>query len=181
MTKWGRAIESRPGIVVDGKLVTTDLVEINLGIRILLGHSFYDDWEDQPMFVTKDPLGNPVDRRHPWNQHTNPQPQKRDFEGNYSWVMSSLVVRQALVYLALDTGGGPSADCWSRPALSGSGQHRPPQGDRDQRADPSSQDRPFGPGRSGMEGPAVVGNTIERDRARTYFQAYCRRGCARFH
>ena len=40
------------------------------------------------MFVTRDPLGNPVDRRHPWNQHTNPQPQKRDFDGNYSWVMS---------------------------------------------------------------------------------------------
>ena len=65
-----------PGVVVDGKLVTNDLVKINLGIRILLGHSFYDDWEDQEMFVTKDPLGNPVDRRHPWNQHTIPQPQK---------------------------------------------------------------------------------------------------------
>ena len=40
-----------PGVVVDGKLVTTDLVEINLGIRILLGSSYYDDWEDQEMFV----------------------------------------------------------------------------------------------------------------------------------
>ena len=76
-----------PGIVVDGELVTNDLVDINLGIRILLGHSFYEDWEDQEMFVTKDPLGNPVDRRHPWNQHTNPQPQKRDFDDKYSWVM----------------------------------------------------------------------------------------------
>ena len=44
-----------PGIVVDGKLVTNDLVDINLGIRILLGHSFYRDWEDQEMFVTRDP------------------------------------------------------------------------------------------------------------------------------
>src|ERR1700722_12018449 len=70
MTKWGRAMGVTPGVIVDGKLVTNDLVEINLGIRILLGHSFYDDWEDQEMFVTKDPLGNPVDRRHPWNQHT---------------------------------------------------------------------------------------------------------------
>ena len=35
-----------------------------------------------------DPLGNPVDRRHPWNQTTMPRPQKRDFEGKYTWVMS---------------------------------------------------------------------------------------------
>ena len=27
--------------------VTTDLVDINLGMRILLGSSFYDDWEEQ--------------------------------------------------------------------------------------------------------------------------------------
>ncbi len=81
MTDWGRKMFVTPGIVVDGKLVTTDLVTINLGIRILLGSSFYDDWEDQEMFVTHDPLGNPVDRRHPWNQHTIPRPQKRDFDG----------------------------------------------------------------------------------------------------
>ena len=81
MTKWGRAMGVTPGIVVDGNLVTNDLVEINLGIRILLGHSFYDDWEDQEMFVTRDPLGNPVDRRHPWNQHTNPQPQSATSTG----------------------------------------------------------------------------------------------------
>ena len=72
MTEWGRKMFVTPGVVVDGKLVTTDLVRINLGIRIMLGSSYYEDWEDQEMFVTHDPLGNPVDRRHPWNQHTNP-------------------------------------------------------------------------------------------------------------
>jgi hydrogenase large subunit len=41
-----------PGDRVDGELVTNDLVDINLGIRVLLGHSFYDDWEDQELFVT---------------------------------------------------------------------------------------------------------------------------------
>ncbi len=112
MTKWGRAMGVTPGVVVDGKLVTNDLVEINLGIRILLGHSFYDDWEDQEMFVTRDPLGNPVDRRHPWNQHTNPQPQKRDFDGNYSWVMAPRWF-DGTDHLALDTGGGPLARLWS--------------------------------------------------------------------
>ena len=75
-------------MIRDGQLLTNDLVEINLGIRILLGSSYYEDWEDQEMFVTRDPLGNPVDRRHPWNQHTIPRPAKRDFDGKYSWVMS---------------------------------------------------------------------------------------------
>ena len=37
MTEWGRAMFVTPGVVVDGKLVTNDLVDINLGIRILLG------------------------------------------------------------------------------------------------------------------------------------------------
>ena len=39
-------------------------------------------------FVTEDPLGNPVDKRHPWNKVTLPKPQKRDFADKYSWVVS---------------------------------------------------------------------------------------------
>src|ERR1041384_4302383 len=53
-----------PGVVVDGKAVTHDLIDINLGIRILLGSSYYDSWENSEMFVEKDPLGNPVDVCH---------------------------------------------------------------------------------------------------------------------
>ena len=37
MTHWGRKMFVTPGVVVDGELVTTDLVDINLNIRILLG------------------------------------------------------------------------------------------------------------------------------------------------
>ena len=117
MTGWGRKMFVTPGVVVDGKLVTNDLVEINLGIRILLGHSFYRDWEDQEMFVTHDPLGNPVDRRHPWNQHTIPAPQKRDFDDKYSWTMSPRWF-DGKDHLALDTGGGPLARLWAT-ALAG--------------------------------------------------------------
>jgi hydrogenase large subunit len=65
MREWGRALYVTPGVIVDGQLVTTDLVDINLGIRILLGGSYYEDWEDEETFVTHDPLGNPVDQRHP--------------------------------------------------------------------------------------------------------------------
>src|SRR6476620_12661047 len=120
MNDWGKAIYVTPGVVVDGKLVTNNLVDINLGIRILLGSSFYDDWEDQKMFVTRDPLGNPVDQRHPWNQTTIPRPQKRQLEGgNYSWVMSPRWFwKRSGDHLALDTGGGALARLWST-ALAG--------------------------------------------------------------
>ena len=117
MTDWGRAMFVTPGVVVDGQLVTNDLVNINLGLRILLGSSYYDDWDGQEMFVKNDPLGNPVDRRHPWNQHTNPHPQKRDLDDKYSWVMSPRWY-DGQDHLALDTGGGPLARLWST-ALSG--------------------------------------------------------------
>jgi hydrogenase large subunit len=115
MSVWGKENFVTPGIVLDGELLTTDLVEINLGIRILLGSSYYDDWVNEETFVTHDPLGNPVDKRHPWNQTTLPKPQKRDLEnGNYSWVMSPRWYHEATKeHLALDTGGGPLARLWA--------------------------------------------------------------------
>src|SRR5256712_13830270 len=108
MPQWGREMFVTPGIVIDGELVSTDLVEINLGIRILLGSSFYDDWEGQETFVKADPLGNPIDQRHPWNQTTLPRPQKRDLQARYTWVMSPRWLdRRSAAHLALDSGGGP--------------------------------------------------------------------------
>ncbi len=119
MDKWGKAMYVTPGIVVDGELVTTNLVDINLGIRILLGSSYYDDWVSEETFVSRDPLGNPVDRHHPWNQTTIPKPQKRDFSGNYSWVMSPRWYDpRSGDHLALDTGGGAIARLWAT-ALAG--------------------------------------------------------------
>ncbi len=119
MAEWGRKMFVTPGVVVDGELVTNNLVDINLNIRILLGSSYYDDWQDAETFVAQDPLGNPIDKRHPWNQTTIPRPQKRDFGGNYTWVMSPRWYDQRTGdYLALDTGGGPIARLWST-ALSG--------------------------------------------------------------
>ena len=73
MTEWGRKRYITPGIVIDGELITTDLVEINLMIRILLGSSYFDDWENEQTLVTQDPLGNPVDKHHPWNKTTLPE------------------------------------------------------------------------------------------------------------
>jgi hydrogenase large subunit len=169
MAAWGRKMFVTPGVVVDGKLVTTSLVDINLGIRILLGSSYYDDWTDQEIFVKKDPLGNPVDRRHPWNQHTNPKPQKRDLDDKYSWVMSPRWY-DGKDYLALDTGGGPLARLWST-ALAGFvdiGYLKS-----------TGHSVEINLPKTALKGPVSLewkipqwSNTLERNRARSYFQAY---------
>jgi hydrogenase large subunit len=173
MNEWGNAMFVTPGIVVDGELVTTNLVDINLGIRILLGSSYYEDWgENGEVFVKNDPLGNPVDRRHPWNQTTIPKPQKRDFAGNYTWVMSPRWLdKRTGDHLALDTGGGPIARLWAT-ALAGLvdiGYVKAP-GDGTVRIRlPKTATKPD------VEFTWRIpkwSNAIERDRARTYFQAY---------
>ncbi|SDK17005.1 hydrogenase large subunit [Actinopolyspora mzabensis] len=170
MNNWGRKMFVTPGIVVDGQLVTTDLVDINLGIRILLGSSYYEDWQGQETFVDRDPLGNPVDQRHPWNQHTIPKPAKRDFDDKYSWVMSPRWF-DGSEHLALDTGGGPIARLWTT-ALAGlvdMGNVRA-----------TGHSVEINLPKSATMGERTLewkipkwSNAIERNRARTYFQAYC--------
>ncbi len=171
MERWGNAMFVTPGVVVDGKLLTHSLVDINLGIRILLGSSYYDDWTEQEMFVKTDPLGNAVDRRHPWNQHTNPHPQKRDLDGGkYSWVMSPRWF-DGKDHLALDTGGGPLARLWST-ALAGLVDigYVKATGNSVKINLPKTALK--GPVEFEWKIPKYGSNTIERDRARTYFQAY---------
>jgi hydrogenase large subunit len=171
MSDWGRDMFVTPGIVVDGELLTTDLVAINLGIRILLGSSFYEDWEEGELYVAKDPLGNPVDRRHPWNQTTTPRPQKRDFGGKYSWVMSPRWFdSKSGQHLALDTGGGPIARLWAT-SLAG----RVDVGYVKATGSSVKIYLPKTPKAPETEFEWKIpkySNTIERDRARTYFQAY---------
>ena len=161
-----------PGVIVDNELVTTSLVDINLGIRILLGHSYYDDWQNERTFVDRDPLGNPVDKRHPWNQTTLPKPQKRDFDGPYSWTMSPRWYdKRTGDYLALDTGGGAIARLWTT-ALAGIvdlGGYIKATGHSVKIRLPKSATKPE------VEFEWKVpkwSNAIERNRARTYFQAY---------
>jgi len=171
MTKWGRAMYVTPGVVVDGKLVTTDLVDINLNIRILLGSSYYDDWKNAETFVKTDPLGNPVDKNHPWNQTTIPRPQKRDFNGKYTWVMSPRWFdKRTGDHLALDTGGGPIARLWAT-ALAGLVDigYIKSTGKSVKIYLPKTMSKPE------VEFEWKIpqwSNAIERDRARTYFQAY---------
>ncbi|HEY4328566.1 MAG TPA: nickel-dependent hydrogenase large subunit [Phycisphaerae bacterium] len=171
MGEWGKAMYVTPGIVVDGKLVTNDLIDINLNLRILLGSSFYEGWERGETFVAKDPLGNPVDRNHPWNQTTTPKPQKRDFSGKYSWVMSPRWLdKRTGDHLALDTGGGPIARLWAT-ALAGIVDigYIKATGQSVKIYLPKTMSKPE------VEFEWKIpkwSNALERDRARTYFQAY---------
>ena len=113
MTEWGRKRFVTPGVAIDGELISTDLVEINLMIRILLGSSYFDGWENERTYVDKDPLGNPVSQDHPWNKTTLPKPQKRDFTDKYSWVTSPRIYDERTdEHVCCDTGGGPFARQW---------------------------------------------------------------------
>jgi hydrogenase large subunit len=176
MNDWGRAMYVTPGVIVDGQAVTHDLIDINLGIRILLGSSFYEDWEEQETFVKTDPIGNPVDQHHPWNQTTTPRPQKRDFNSRYTWVMSPRWRHpQTGDHLALDTGGGPIARLWST-ALAGLVDigYIKATGHSVKMYLPKTALKPE------VEFEWKIpkwSNAIERDRARTYFQVYAA-GCA---
>ena len=112
-----------------------------------------------------------MDKRHPWNQTTTPRPQKRDFNGNYTWVMSPRWYdKRTGDHLALDTGGGPIARLWST-ALSGLVDI----GYIKATGNSVKINLPKGamlPETTFEWKIPKWSNAIERDRARTYFQAY---------
>src|SRR5205823_8256525 len=133
------------------------------------------DWEQEETFVSIDPLGNPVDRRHPWNQTTIPKPQKRDLEhGKYSWVMSPRWFdKRTGDYLALDTGGGAIARLWATARRAGGYGLREVDGTK--RADDAAQERRVSGDDVRVEGPAVV------ECHRTRPRAHLLRGLCRGH
>ena len=81
--EWGEKRWSTPGAVVDGKLVTTRLRDLNVGLEEFVEHSYYEQWEDQP-FKT-DPMGAPISPHHPWNKNTIPRPGRQNWKERYSW------------------------------------------------------------------------------------------------
>ena len=171
MTEWGRKRFVTPGVAINGELITTDLVEINLMIRILLGSSYFDDWENERTYVTKDPLGNDGLQDHPWNKTTLPKPQKRDFTDKYSWVVSPRIYdKRTDEHVCCDTGGGPFARQWctAKAGLVDIG-YLKATGHRILMALPKTANHPE------VEYEWKVpekSNAIERARARTYHQAY---------
>ena len=174
MTNWGRKMFVSPGVIRDGQLLTNDLVEINLGIRILLGSSFYEDWEDQEMFVTRDAAGQPGGPQAPVEPAHDPAAgQARLRQQVQLGHVAALVRRQ----------GSPGRRHRRRPDRQAVGDRagrprrlRLRQVDREQRADQPAADDEQARAHLRVEDPLRQGrplsNAIERDRARTYFQAY---------
>ncbi|MDQ3522615.1 MAG: nickel-dependent hydrogenase large subunit, partial [Gemmatimonadota bacterium] len=84
---WGEKRWYTPGVIVDGKLVTTDLHTINMGLEEFVEHSYYDEWtgEGQRQRYPADPEGNPLSPYHPWNKVTKPKPQGQSWKEKYTW------------------------------------------------------------------------------------------------
>jgi hydrogenase large subunit len=80
---WGEKRWSTPGAVVNGRLVTTRLQDLNVGMEEFVEHSYYENWTDFP-FRT-DPAGQPLSPNHPWNKSTIPKPGAQNWKQRYSW------------------------------------------------------------------------------------------------
>ena len=80
---WGEKRWATPGVIIDGKQVTTKLQQINLGIEEFVEHSYYEEWSGHPHKT--DPLGAPLSPYHPWNKETKPKPAGLNWREKYSW------------------------------------------------------------------------------------------------
>jgi hydrogenase large subunit len=84
--QWGERRWATPGVIIDGRLVTTNLQHINMGLEEFVEHSFYESWENEGIRYRTDPAGNPISPHHPWNKETKPKPvHKRSWKERYTW------------------------------------------------------------------------------------------------
>lgn len=92
----------KPGVILNGELVSTKYTEAQASIMEHVESSFYKDWSDKvknlKFYTEEDPAGNRLlwgkydPAYHPWNKVTIPNPQERDWAGKYSWVTSVRLV-----------------------------------------------------------------------------------------
>ena len=84
---WGERRWATPGAIVDGKLVTTDLHTLNMGIEEFVEHSYYEEWtgDGQRQRFPTDPAGKPLSPYHPWNKITKPRPEGQNWKEKYTW------------------------------------------------------------------------------------------------
>ena len=142
MSNWGKAMYVTPSVIVDGNVVTNDLVDINLGMRILLGSSFYNDWENTGEELSKSTRSGTLSTsgiRGIRPLHRDPK--SATSRVSIRWVMSPRWFdKNTGDHLALDTGGGPIARLWAT-ALNNLVDIGYIQGDRPERQDQSAEDR----------------------------------------
>ena len=95
--QWGNARWSSPAVIIEGKLVTTNLTDINIGMEEFVEHSFYDDWTKAgPQRYRTDALGNPLSPYHAWNKTTLPKPTGTNFKERYTWCTAPRWDRQTV-------------------------------------------------------------------------------------
>ncbi len=82
---WAERRWSTPGAIVDGRLRTTDVLQVNRGVEEFVDHSFYEDWTRGGSGAGQDPVGNRLSAHHPANKETLPQPGEADPRRKYSW------------------------------------------------------------------------------------------------
>jgi len=85
---WAERRWATPGAIVDGRLRTTDIHQVNMGVEEFVQHSFYEDWTGHgngSHGVPADPAGNRLSANHPWNKETLPMPAGPNLRGKYSW------------------------------------------------------------------------------------------------
>ena len=163
MDDWGNEMFVTPGIVVDGELVTTNLVDINLGIRILLGSSYYQDWTEEEIVRPDGPARQPGRQAPPVEPDDDPEaaearPRRRQLlVGD-----EPALVRQAHRRQPGDGHRRRRARAAVGDGAGRQGPHAVRERDRLERADEAAQDAGHARGRPRVEDPAVV----ERDRAR---------------
>ncbi len=80
-----------PGVVVDGRLVTSDLREVAEGVEESVEHSYYQEWQGGP---------------HPSKKRTVPEPGALSWDRDYSWSTSARWRGEAV-----ET--GPGARLWT--------------------------------------------------------------------
>lgn len=102
---WGERRLVTPGVIKNGQLVTTNLVDINLGIEEFVKYSYYEEWKER--ILETDPLGNKLSEYHPWNKMTIPKAGPLNWREKYTWDTAPRWRRE--VY---ETGGGPLARHW---------------------------------------------------------------------
>lgn len=86
---------TKPGLIIDGELVTNKYTDISVSTMEHVERSFYEDWADKvrklEWYTETDPLGNKLlwghydPAYHPWNKVTIPKPGVRDWAGKYTW------------------------------------------------------------------------------------------------
>lgn len=160
--EWGEKRWSTPGVVVNGKLVTTKLRDINVGFEEFIEHSYYEQWEGQP-FKT-DPMGAPLSPNHPWNKTTIPRPGVQNWKERYSWSTTPTWDRHTF-----------EAGAYSRVYISALAMKLPPSKYIESTGHSLKLNVPKGAKLPGMtlewKVPAIW-NAFERNRARAYAVAF---------